>query len=52
MSADTVRRIMEKYGRYQLFTTNYQRFKADRDENRNHRATATVELLHALDKKI
>lgn len=52
MSEPTVRRIMEKYGNYRLFSTAYQRFKADRDENRNHRARATVELLHALEKDI
>ena len=27
--------IMEKYGEYQYFTTDYKRFRADKEENRN-----------------
>ncbi|NOR27463.1 MAG: DNA methyltransferase, partial [Lutibacter sp.] len=30
---------------------NYQRFKADKTENRNHKATETVEYLHILEKR-
>jgi adenine-specific DNA-methyltransferase len=51
MSVDTIRKIMQKYGRYDLATTDYQRFKADKDENRNHKADSTVEYLHILEKK-
>ena len=50
MSEDEVKTIMMKYGSYSLKTTNYQRFKADKTENRNHKATATVEYLHILEK--
>jgi Adenine-specific DNA methylase len=50
MSVDVVRRTMEKYGKYDLVTQDYQRFKADRDENRTHKATSTLEYLHILEK--
>ena len=50
MSKETVKKTMQKYGRYDLTTTNYQRFKADKTENRNHKATETVEFLHVLEK--
>lgn len=48
---DTVRTILEHYGRYNLVTTKYQRFKADKTENRNHKATSTTEQLHILEKR-
>jgi adenine-specific DNA-methyltransferase len=41
---------MGKYGRYDLAETDYQRFKADKDTNRNHKATSTKEYLHILEK--
>lgn len=50
MSAEDVEEIMSEFGKYSLKTTNYQRFKADKTENRNHKATATVEYLHILEK--
>ena len=50
MPPDVVRRIMEHYGKYDLATTDYQRFKADKTENRNHKATSTTEYLHILEK--
>lgn len=50
MSVETVKEIMSRYGRYELFSTKYQRFKADRDENRNHKADSTEEYLHVLVK--
>lgn len=50
MSENDIRAIMEKYGKYELITTNYQRFKADKSENRNHKANRTVEYLHILQK--
>ncbi len=50
MSEVEVRKIMEKYGRYDLATIEYQRFKADKTENRNHKATETLEYLHILEK--
>lgn len=50
MAEEEVQRIMSSYGKYSLKTTNYQRFKADKTESRNHKATSTVEYLHILKK--
>ena len=50
MSAGEVKKIMKKYGEYGLETIKYQRFKADKTENRNHKASETVEYLHILEK--
>jgi len=50
MTEKEVKSIMMKYGKYNLKTTNYQRFKADKTTNRNHKATTTVEYLHILEK--
>ncbi len=50
MSETDVRRIFSKYGKYDLSTVAYQRFKADKTENRTHKADATVEYLHVLEK--
>ncbi|WP_299434095.1 DNA adenine methylase [uncultured Aquimarina sp.] len=50
MKEEEIRQIMERYGRYDLVTTAYQRFKADKTENRNHKAIATTEYLHILEK--
>ena len=50
MTENEVHSIMSAYGKYSLETTNYQRFKADKTENRNHKATSTVEYLHILEK--
>jgi len=38
--------IMKKYGKYSLRIKEYQRFKADKTENRNHKANSTY--LHLL----
>lgn len=51
MSLDTIKNIMERYGEYTVFTQRYQRFKADKSENRNHKADSTIEYLHCLIKK-
>lgn len=50
MSADDIRSIMSRYGRYDLLTQEYQRFKADKEANRHHKASATTEYLHILEK--
>jgi len=42
--------ILEKYGKVELKTQSYQRFKADKTENRNHTATETLEYLFCLEK--
>lgn len=47
---EQLREILERYGRYDLATTKYNRFKADKTENRNHKASSVVEYLHVLTK--
>ena len=50
MSPEHLKKIMSRYGKYDLATTNYQRFKADKTNSRNHKATRTTEYLHILEK--
>ncbi|MDP3314275.1 DNA adenine methylase [Lutibacter sp.] len=50
MTENEVKTIMQKYGKYSIKTKKYQRFKADKTENRNHKATSTFEYLHILEK--
>lgn len=47
---DIIKGIMQRYGKYELFSTDYRRFKADTDEHRNHKANKTTEYLHCLIK--
>lgn len=51
MSIDDIRKILKKYGRYDMVKQKYQRFKADKTENRNHKSDHTYEYLHILEKK-
>ncbi len=51
MSQDDVEKVMSAHGHYQLETKKYRRFKADKTENRNHKADSTFEYLHILEKK-
>ncbi len=51
LSLSDVSAVMGKYGHYALETTNYQRFKADKDEHRIHKASRTEEYLHILEKR-
>jgi len=51
MSQKEVEKVMGNYGHYQLATKKYRRFKADKTENRNHKADSTFEYLHILEKK-
>ncbi|MCL2073300.1 MAG: DNA adenine methylase [Marinilabiliaceae bacterium] len=51
MSVKNVQNILQKYGKYDLAEIDYQRFKADKTENRNHKADSTKEYLHFLEKK-
>jgi len=51
MSVEYIRNIMRKYGKYDLAEIDYQRFKADKAENRNHKANKTKEYLHILEKR-
>lgn len=50
LSKNEVKTIMNKYGHYDLVSTDYKRFKADKDSNRNHIANKTEEYLHILEK--
>jgi len=50
MPPEVIENIMSKYGKYHLETTAYQRYKADKSENRNHKASQTTEFLHILEK--
>lgn len=52
MSPQTIKNIMSKYGKYSYEVQEYRRFKADKDENRNITANATVEYIHYLVKDI
>jgi len=49
MPMETIKSIMLKYGRYDLVSVDYQRFKADRDDNRNHKTDKTEEFIHVLE---
>lgn len=46
LSLEEIKTIMSTRGEYGLFQKEYQRFKADKTENRNHRADKTIEYLH------
>lgn len=46
LSLDEIKDIMSKRGEYGVFHKEYQRFKADKTENRNHKAEKTIEYLH------
>lgn len=50
MSVDDVKNIMSKYGQYNLEKIVYQRFRSDKEGNRNHKANKTEEYLHILEK--
>lgn len=50
MDLETIKSIMSKYGKYEVATTEYRRFRADKEENRNHKAASTIEYLHYLIK--
>ena len=52
MSIETIRDIMSKYGQYQVFKKEHQRFRADKPENRNYSTNSTIEYLHVLTKTI
>ena len=50
MSEVQIREILSRYGRYDLVKRQYQRFRADKEQNRNHKANSTLEYLHILEK--
>jgi len=51
MPMEMIKNIMLRYGHYDLASTGYQRFKADRDDNRNHKASKTEEFVHVLEMR-
>jgi adenine-specific DNA-methyltransferase len=51
MPISTIKDIMSKYGKYTVCTKEYKRFRADKKENRNHKADETIEYLHCIEKK-
>lgn len=51
MALDVIQKIMEKYGDYKIFTKEYKRFRADKENARNHKSNSTIEYLHCLIKK-
>ncbi len=50
MPLDLIREIMSEYGQYIVFTKDYHRFRADKNESRNHKSSQTIEYLHCLIK--
>ena len=46
MTHNDIKEIMSQRGEYGYFTKEYGRFKADKNENRNHKANKTLEYLH------
>ncbi len=50
MSLEDIKQVMSEYGKYSLVQIDYQRFKADKDAHRNHKANKTTEYLHILVK--
>ena len=46
MTPEDIKEIMSLRGKYGYFTKEYNRFKADRAENRNYTASKTTEYLH------
>ncbi len=46
MTLDDIKEIMSLRGKYGHFTKEYNRFRADKAESRNHKADKTVEYLH------
>ena len=51
LDLEEIQSIMSKYGKYEFYTQDYKRFKADKDENRNISAKSTTEYLHCLIKE-
>lgn len=52
MSLDEIKRAMSLYGHYDVVSRQYHRFRADKEQNRNHLASSTTEYLHILEKSM
>ncbi len=46
MTEEEIKTIMSKRGKYGILKKEYGRFKADKTENRNHKAQSVIEYLH------
>ncbi len=46
MTPEDIKEIMSLRGKYGQFTKEYNRFRADKSENRNYTANKTIEYLH------
>lgn len=51
MSLEDIKKIMSRYGHYDIASQEYHRYRADKEQNRNHIADSTTEYLHILEKK-
>ena len=52
MTLEQIGKIMSKYGHYDVVSQEHQRYRADKEGNRNHTAKSTIEYLHILEKEI
>ena len=50
MSLADIGETMSKYGHYDVMSRDYPRYRADKEDNRNHTANRTTEYLHVLEK--
>lgn len=50
MKHEEIAEVLSSYGKVEIKTQDYQRFKADKTENRNHKASETQEYLFCLIK--
>lgn len=50
MTMDEIRQILSKYGKYDVISQQYHRFRADKEENRKHKSDTTTEYIHILEK--
>lgn len=52
ISLKEIKKIFQKYGKYFYFVKEYRRYKADKEEARNHKANFVYEYLHCLIKDV
>lgn len=52
MDPSLIAKTMSKYGHYDVAIQEYHRYRADKEDNRNHLANKTREYLHILEKVI
>lgn len=52
MAQERIVQILSKYGEVKLFTTPHTRFRADKEDKRNHKAASTEEFLFYLKKDV